>query len=497
VADGQSLGGAAVKTRVLVVDDSPIIRAVLCGTFAATSDLDVVGEAGDGKTAVELATLLRPDVITMDVLMPVMDGLEAAGRIMRDCPTAIVVVARDGGDVRTLAMEALARGALDVFAKPANGFDAIAAAALAATVRRTARAQACARVQAESKGVVLSTSQPARIRVLVVDDSPVVREVLREGLSREPDMQVVGEARDGAQAISMASELRPDLVTMDLLMPIMGGTEASVRIMRECPCPILVVASEPDSTSPLAQDALAGGALEVFHKPSSGFDDKSLQRLSGTIRRMVQVARARVLAQPVIRRSLPLRPSEVAVVGVVGSTGAPRVLRDLLAGLPADFPAPIAVVQHTERGFSAALVSWLAAATKLSVKLARDGDSVAPGEVVIACDDAHVELTLDNRVRLQSGDAVDGFRPSGTVLLSSLAAAFGRRALGIVLSGMGNDGADGLGAVYAAGGTAVVEDPESAVVAGMPERALARATGAFVERGERLAWLTTELVGLR
>jgi two-component system chemotaxis response regulator CheB len=212
---------------------------------------------------------------------------------------------------------------------------------------------------------------------------------------------------------------------------------------------------------------------------------------------MVQVARARVLAQPVIRRSLPLRPSEVAVVGVVGSTGAPRVLRDLLAGLPADFPAPIAVVQHTERGFSAALVSWLAAATKLSVKLARDGDSVAPGEVVIACDDAHVELTLDNRVRLQSGDAVDGFRPSGTVLLSSLAAAFGRRALGIVLSGMGNDGADGLGAVYAAGGTAVVEDPESAVVAGMPDRALARATGAFVERGERLAWLTTELVGLR
>jgi two-component system chemotaxis response regulator CheB len=120
---------------------------------------------------------------------------------------------------------------------------------------------------------------------------------------------------------------------------------------------------------------------------------------------------------------------------------------------------------------------------------------VAPGQVVVAGDDAHVELAADGRVRLQSGDAVDGFRPSGTVLLSSLANAFGRRALGVVLSGMGSDGADGLGAIYAAGGTAVVENPESAVVAGMPERALARATGAFVEHSERLAWLVSELAG--
>jgi two-component system chemotaxis response regulator CheB len=375
-----------------------------------------------------------------------------------------------------------------VFPKPNTGFDPAAAAALAATVRRMARlarTQASLLVQAEGRRGWASGG-PARIRVLIVDDSQVVRTVLREGLSREPDIEVVGEAGDGVQALSLAAELRPDLVTMDLLMPIMGGTDASLRIMRECPCPILVVADAPGSTGPLEQDALAGGALEVFHKPGEGFDD---------IRRMVQVARARALAQPVIRRSVPLRPSEVVAVGVVGSTGAPRVLRDLLAGLPADFPAPIVVVQHTERGFATALVSWLAAATKLTVKLACDGDSVAPGQVVVAGDDAHMELALDGRVRLRSGEAVDGFRPSGTVLLSSLAAAFGRRALGVVLSGMGADGADGLGAIYAAGGTAVVEDPESAVVAGMPERALARATGAFVESGERLAWLVNELVG--
>jgi two-component system chemotaxis response regulator CheB len=488
-----------MKTRVLVVDDSPLIRAVLGETFAETSDIEVVGEAGDGRAAVEQAARLHPDVITMDVLMPVMDGLEATERVMRDCPTAIVVVARDGGDVRTLAMEALARGALEVFPKSDTGFDAAAAAALVATVRRVARmgrTQVAGRAQSEARVSGTSpTGGPPRIRVLIADDSPLVREVLRQGISAEPDMEVVGEAADGAQAVTLAAQLRPDLVTMDLLMPLMGGTDATLRIMRECPCPVLVVASASGSNESLVQDALAGGTIEVFQKPAEGFDEKCLRRLVGAIRRMVQVARARALAQPVMRRSLPVRPSEIGVVGVVGSTGAPRVLRDLLAGLPADFPVPITVVQHTDRGFTKALVSWLSAATKLTVKPAVDGESVAPGQVVIAGDDLHLELTLGGRVRMRSGDPVDGFRPSGTVLLSSLAIGFGRRALGVVLSGMGADGADGLGAIYAAGGTAVVEDPEYAVVSGMPERALARATGAFVEPGERLAWLIGELVG--
>jgi two-component system chemotaxis response regulator CheB len=190
-----------MKTRVLVVDDSPLIRAVLGEAFAAAPDIEVVGEADDGRTAVELAAQLQPDVITMDVMMPVMDGLEAAERIMRDSPTAIVVVARDGGDVRMLAMEALARGALEVFPKPTAGFDATAAAALAATVRRTARVartQASVRVPAENRGSgPIVAGQPTRIRVLIVDDSPVVRAVLREGLSREMDLELLARRATG------------------------------------------------------------------------------------------------------------------------------------------------------------------------------------------------------------------------------------------------------------------------------------------------------------
>ncbi len=482
-----------MKIRVMIVDDSPLIRAVLGECFAAVPDLEVVGEAGNGKQAIEVAAELRPDVITMDVLMPVMDGLEATERIMRRCPTAIVMVARDGGDVRSLAMEALARGALEVFPKPATGFDAAAAAALAATVRRVARAGSRTTALVEAR-IGRELGQSPRIRVLVVDDSSLVREILREGLAAQPDLEVVGEAADGAEAVALAAQLRPDLITMDLLMPIMGGTEATLRIMKETPCPILVVASASAASEPLEREALAGGALEVFHKPQAGFDEDSLLTLVKAIRRMVQVARARDLARPVVRRSFPARPSEVAVVGIVGSTGAPRALRELLAGLPADFPAPLVLVQHTERGFSSALVSWLAAASDLRIKLAKDGDSLQAGEVVVAGEDAHVEVTANRCLRLSPGEPVDGYRPSGTVLLSSLAETFGRRALGIVLSGMGHDGANGLGAIYAAGGTAVVEDPETAVVAGMPQRALARATGAIVEKSDRMAWLLNELV---
>ncbi|HEX7598926.1 MAG TPA: response regulator, partial [Polyangia bacterium] len=342
-----------MKIRVLVVDDSPLIRAVLGETFAETSDIVVVGEAGDGRAAVEAAARLRPDVVTMDVLMPGMDGLEATERIMRECPTALVMVARDGGDVRTLAMEALARGALEVFPKSDAGFDTAAAAALVATVRRVARmGRSPSGGRSPAERGTGSKNDPGRIRVLIVDDSSVVRAVLHEGLAAEPDMEVVGEAADGAQAVSMAAELRPDIITMDLLMPLMGGTDATLRILRECPCPVLVVAGASGPGESMMEEALAGGALELFRKPADGFDEACLRRLVGAIRRMVQVARARALAAPVIRRSVPVRPGEIGVLGVVGSTGAPRVLRDLLAGLSADFPVPIAVVQHTERGFT-------------------------------------------------------------------------------------------------------------------------------------------------
>jgi two-component system chemotaxis response regulator CheB len=185
---------------------------------------------------------------------------------------------------------------------------------------------------------------------------------------------------------------------------------------------------------------------------------------------------------------------QVAIAGIVGSTGAPRVLRDLVRGLPADFPVPIVVVQHTERGYAEALSSWLSADSPLPVHLGSPGHVLVPGEIVVAPDDLHMEIHAGGQVALRATLPVTGFRPSATVLLTSLAEVFGQHALGMVLSGMGNDGAEGLGAIYSAGGCAVVEDPDTAAVPGMPRRALARATGAHVARASRLAWLLIELV---
>jgi two-component system chemotaxis response regulator CheB len=361
-----------------------------------------------------------------------------------------------------------------------------------------------------------------KIRVLVVDDSPLIRAVLREAFERTSDIEVVAEAADGRRAIDEVLRVRPDIVTMDVLMPSMDGLAATQTIMHVQPTPIVIIARDGGDGRALAIEALGRGALAVFPKPSAGFDEAAARELAETIRRLAREAALRVsgladeTAPPrrgeasgevistasrlsgVSRTEAkpgapPARSVALAIAGVVGSTGAPRILRDTLAALPATFALPIVVVQHTERGYAQSLCSWLGETSALPVRLGRDGHVLLPGEVVVAPDDAHMEVHTGGMVGLQSGLPVDGFRPSATVLLSSLAASFGQRALGVVLSGMGNDGAAGLRALVAAGGRAVVEDPRTAAVPGMPRRALEESPVASVEPGEGLASLLLQL----
>jgi two-component system chemotaxis response regulator CheB len=338
------------------------------------------------------------------------------------------------------------------------------------------------------------------VRVLIVDDSPLVRGLLRDALSDEADLQVVGEAGDGLQALRLIRELQPDVVTMDVLMPIMGGPETIRRVMTECPTPIVVFAAQ-QTDQRLAWQAMEYGAAEVFAKPTAGLDATTVSNLAAALRR---AAKARVGARTVAesygerrRRTQPRLAPATGVLGIVGSTGAPRVLRAILSALPATFPWPIAIVQHTLRGFADSLVSWLSSYTDLKVEIARPGAQLRRGVALVAPDDLHLEIQSSARVHLSAAPMVEGHRPSATVLLKSLAAAYGPRAAGIVLTGMGRDGCEGAAAIDAAKGLVIVEEPATAMLPSMPVEALNRVPHATREEAERLGALLLELAGVR
>jgi two-component system chemotaxis response regulator CheB len=335
-----------------------------------------------------------------------------------------------------------------------------------------------------------------KARVLVVDDSSLMRAVLREVLSGARDLEVVGEASDGLAALAAIRRLDPDVVTMDLLMPMMSGQDTILRIMREKPTPIVVLAKPSARSDAIFIECLQAGAIEAFAKPAGGFDEQQALALIAMLRRVAKLKpRLAVPTVPPAHRARPASSVAVDAVGIVGSTGAPRVIHAVLAALPRSLACPVFVVQHTSPGFAASLVNWFASGTRLPVRLAREGDIAGPGEVLVAPDDAHMVLSQGGRVRLVSEPPVDGHRPSGTVLLASLAKVHGPRALGVVLTGMGRDGAAGLGAIEAQRGTTIVEDPRTAVVPGMPREARRLAPAALVETAEALPALLLTLTG--
>jgi two-component system chemotaxis response regulator CheB len=325
------------------------------------------------------------------------------------------------------------------------------------------------------------------IRVLIADDSATARTLLASILGADPSIRVVGEAGDGVDAIALAQKLRPDLVTMDLHMPRLDGLDATREIMITAPTPIVIITGTARVREVKESlDTLRVGALDVMTKPpgpeSPGFDEAA-RELVATVKALSQVKVVRhwrpPQVAPVPMPPVPSRPAaaprssaRARIVAVAASTGGPTALQCLLSGLADDFAPPILVVQHITTGFVSGLASWLNASSPLRVTVAERGAPVAPRTVLLAPDHFHLGVTERGAVELSSAPPIGGFRPSASYLFASVGRAFGEGAIAVVLTGIGDDGTEGLRSLRAAGGRVIAQDESTSIIFGMPAAAL-------------------------
>lgn len=327
------------------------------------------------------------------------------------------------------------------------------------------------------------------VRVLVVEDSPVTREHLRSLLEEDPQISVVGVARDGLEAVEKTRKLHPDVVLMDVTMPRMDGYEATREIMSSAPVPIVMISSGFDTGGVATTfEALKAGAVAVVEKPVGGDHpdrEASAHRICETVRLMAEVKVVRRWAKrsdsTPDMRSAPhgsaapvkiTRELSVEIIAVGASTGGPAVLVDILGSQPANLPVPILLVQHISPGFGEGLARWLNEQTPLRVKLAEPYERVQPGTVYLAPDGRQMGLAAGGRIHLTEGPPEAGFQPSISFTFRAVAARYRGAAMGVLLTGMGNDGAAGLLAIREAGGITLVQDQASSVIFGMAERAI-------------------------
>ena len=310
------------------------------------------------------------------------------------------------------------------------------------------------------------------IRVLVADDSELFRELLSRVIAADPAFDVVAVAADGNRAAAAARDLKPDVITMDLNMPDADGFSGIARIMAETPTPILVLTA--NRAEVVGFKALSLGALDIVEKPlaTADLDDYGAQIRS----RLKLLAGVKVIRHlRGLRGQRPRLPSASArrtdLVVIGASLGGPRALATLLKGLPATFPAPLAIVQHIADGFTHGLAGWLQQECRLEVREARHRDLLRPGLVLLAPSGAHL-LVADGEVQLSDAAPVDTFKPSVTPLFTSAALSYGARACGVLLTGMGRDGAEGLKVLKEAGAQTLAQDEASSVVFGMPKAAI-------------------------
>lgn len=323
-----------------------------------------------------------------------------------------------------------------------------------------------------------------KVRVLIVDDSALMRRVIWGLLEEDPEIQVVGSAVDGVDAIEKIPALKPDVVTLDVEMPRLDGLQTLGYLMSEHPVPCIMLSAYTPRGAETTLKALDFGATDFVQKPS-GAISLNLERVKEELLAKIKVANGIDLKRlayrsPVITAPLPVKAKPVhdrgSVAAIGTSTGGPRALQALLPALPRDFPGPILVVQHMSAGFTRSLAERLDRESQIRVKEAEDGEALEAGTAYLAPGDWHMQVERVGgqvRVKLDQRPPVLGVRPCVDNLFASVAEVYGPKALGVILTGMGRDGAKGLKAMKARGAATLAQDEASSVVYGMPRAAFA------------------------
>lgn len=348
------------------------------------------------------------------------------------------------------------------------------------------------------------------IRVLVVEDSPTVREFLLQVLRSDPGIEVVGTAESGEEALEAVERTRPDIITMDVHMPRMNGFDATRRIMESRPTPIVIVSGTTDFTDTAkAFRAIESGALAVLQKPSGvGHPDheQNISELIRTVKVMseVKVVRrwpryrsAEIAQEPSLCKEIRFRTaqSQPRIIAIGASTGGPLVLQTILAGLPRSFPVPVLIVQHIASGFTQGFVEWLAQSSSLPVHIPVHGQSILPGQAYVAPDGLHMAVGAGGLVQLRSDEPENGLRPSVACLFRSVTKAYGQSAVGVLLTGMGKDGAWELKLMKEQGAVTIAQDQDTSVVHGMPGEAIRLGGATYVLPPEKIYLALTSLAG--
>ena len=342
----------------------------------------------------------------------------------------------------------------------------------------------------------MATTSSNKVRVLIVDDSAFMRKVLETILNSDPQFQVVGHAKDGREAVALAESLKPDVITMDINMPHMDGLQATAQIMTSNPRPIVIVSSESRDGAASTLKALELGAIEFIAKPNSAIDLDMQSIREDLLRKVKMAAKVRVvrtasrlaatLQSSGAPQSTPIaRPAPAAtrvaasadqrfpVVVLAASTGGPATVMRLAPGFTREFPGAVILVQHMPAAFTTQFAAQLAEFTEIRVKEAENGDMLQPGSLYICPGAQHLRVDPLGRMKLDSVTGrIGGYLPNIDVTMESVAAYGGALSIGVVLTGMGNDGAQGAKAIKKAGGHVIAQDEATSVIFGMPAEAI-------------------------